>query len=179
MKSLLKVKSGMEAHDLYQMAMPRGAAGRVAREMGYADSSIPKAWRRPLATSTNLFTGQLSPLMRAKVELLAHDRVNPDAADLLLFDLFAADLARQRARRGADDEDTILVALTQSYHLAINALLAGDDSELTEEKLYRAGAALVRALLFAIGDDGASVPLMKVEAGKTLFKRAWAWMRSL
>jgi hypothetical protein len=164
----------MEAHELYQLAMPRGAAGKVGREIGYADSSIPKAWRRPLATSTNLFTGNLSPLMKAKRELLAHDRVNSDAADILLFDLFA-DLARQRAQRNGDDADAVLIAVTQSYHRAIDALLAADQH--TEEKLYRAGASLVRALLFVIGDDGKGAPLMKAESGKTVFERAIAWLK--
>jgi hypothetical protein len=170
----------MEPERVYKTAMKRGDARRVGREMGLTSGEIPRRWMRTPAAPTNLFTGELSPLMRAKRELLAHDRVNSDAADILLFDLFVADVARQRAQCGADDEDAILIALTQSYHRAINALLAGND-HLTEEDLYRAGAAVVRALLFVIDktEAGSGVPLMKVEPRQSLVERAIVWVKSL
>lgn len=153
----------MKTHELYQLAMPRGAAGRVARELGYADASVPKRWRRPLAAASNLFTGELSQLMKAKAEILAHDRVDESAADVLLFDLFAA-VARQRSRRKVDsDEDAVLVALVNGYHEAIESFLIEAAPLLTEQQLYRAGANVVRALLFVIDDDGAGLPLMKVD----------------
>lgn len=168
----------MESHELYQMAMPRGAAVQVARELGYADSSVPKSWRRPLATSWNLFTGQLSPLMKAKRELLAQDRVNPEAADVLLFDLFAA-VAQQRAERRPDDRDNVLAALIAGHQDAAAAILMGSSRLTSEEKLFRAGGTFVRALLFVIGDERAGVPLLRIEPEKTLPQRLAAWVRGL
>jgi hypothetical protein len=169
----------MQSHQLYEMAMKRGDAKRVAAEMGYrSGGEVPRRWRRPLATATNLFTGELSPVNKARLELLAHDRVNPDAADILLFALFA-DVARQRAQRVDPDEDAVLVALVAGYQSAITAFLVDSGALQTEEDLYRAGAAIVRALLFVIGDDGAGVPLLKVEPEKTWFERAIAWVRGL
>jgi hypothetical protein len=169
----------MEPDRLYRTAMKRGDAKRVGTAMGYTSGEIPRRWFRKAAGPTNLATGQLSPLTKAKRELLAHDRVNPQAADTLLFDLFVADVARQRARLAADDADAILVALVEGNAQAVRAFLADPKALQTEEDLYRAGAAIVRALLFVVGDDGAGVPLLRVENEKTWYERAIAWVRSL
>lgn len=154
----------MEPHQVYQTAVKRGDARRVGREMGYTSGEIPRRWMRPAASPTNLFTGELSPVMKAKAELLAHDRVNPDATNILLFDLFVADVARQRERIIGDNEDAVLAALINSYHTAIESLFTKSSPQLTEQELYRCGGAIVRALLFVIGDDGQGVPLMRIDS---------------
>jgi hypothetical protein len=146
--------------------------------MGYADASVPKSWRRPVATPFNLFTGQLSPLMKAKLELLAQDRVNPDAADLLLFDLIVA-VARQRADRQADDRDNVLAALIRGHEQATAAILLEASQRTREEKLYRAGMSFVRALIFVLGEQSEGVPLLRVESEKSLLRRVSEWVRNL
>ncbi len=170
----------MKPHQLYQEAMKRGDAGRVAYEMGYTSGEVPRRWRRPLATPHNLFTGELSPMMKAKVELLAQDRVNPDAADILLFSMFA-DLARQRARLRLESREMIILALATALHSAMKAFMIETSPEVQELELYRAGAVLVRALAFVIGDDGAAgVPMrMVVDETPNIVIRVWRglWRR--
>jgi hypothetical protein len=150
----------VNSHELYQLAMKRGDAGPVGREMGYTSGELPRRWRRPLATPHNLFTGELSPIMKAKVELLAQDRVNPDAADILLFSMFA-DLARQRTRLRPDSREMVLLSLSQALHCAMKAFMIEQSSIARETELYKAGATIVRALAFVISDDGAvaGIPL--------------------
>jgi len=153
----------LASHELYEEAMPRGRAGQVGRELGYADGSVPRRWRRPVATPSDLFTGELSPMMRAKAELLAQDRIDGYAADILLFSMFA-DLARQRARLRPDSREMIVLALAQGFHSAIKAFTIETTGIYREVELYRAGASIVRALAFVIGDDGAvGIPLRMID----------------
>lgn len=89
----------MKSHKLYEIAVRRGDAKHIDREMGYrSGGEIARSWRREPAQPNNLSTGRIPPLVKGKQELLAHDRVNPKTADILLFDLFAS-VALQRAGR--------------------------------------------------------------------------------
>lgn len=167
----------MKPHELYEMAMPRGAAQKVARELGLKSSTIPKSWRRPAEGPANLFSGRLSYLQRAKDEVLAHDRVSSTGTNILLFDLFVADVARQRKARRLNDPDELLAKLVTSYQGAISAFVSGDASHETEQKLYRAGAELVGVLVDFEQRRITSVPLMKVETTNRWWHRARNFVR--
>jgi hypothetical protein len=168
----------IKPHQLYDATMKRGDAVRVAAEMGYTSGEVPRRWRRPQAGPNNLFTGEISPMMKAKFELLAQDRVNSETADVLLFSMFS-DLARQRARLRPDNREMIVLALAGALHQAIKAFTIEASPELREVELYRAGGAIVRALAFVIGDDGAvdGVPMCMVDETPSLAVRAWRRLR--
>ncbi len=148
----------MKSHKLYEVALKRGDAALVDKEMGYrSNGEIARSWRREPACPDNLSTGRKSPLVKGKQELLAHDRVNPEAADILLFDLFAA-VALQRATRTpetmeGDEKLAVMRALAQGFLTACEALAGPLSLDEQEEKLWRAGGAVVRALLFVARED--------------------------
>jgi len=149
----------MKPYQLYEIAVRRGDAKHIDREMGYhTNGEIARRWRRPYADADNLFTGQPAPLVKGKQEILAHDRVNPEAADILLFDLFAS-VALQRAGRAPvtdHQEQTrleVMHALAQGFLTACEALAGQLTQDEQEEKLWRAGGAVVRAILFVMHEE--------------------------
>jgi len=160
--------------------MPRGSATRVGREMGYTSGEIPRRWRRPQAASDNLFTGELSPTMKASLEIQAHDRAgNSDFADLLAGKI-CTDLGRQRARRHFDNRELVLLALAEGFHTAIKAFTLDQSRDKREIDLLRAEAAIVRALVFNAGDDGAidGVPLRLTDDVPHILVRMWRALTS-
>lgn len=162
----------MKPHQLYETAMPRGDAAKTDREMGSrSEGEVARRWRRPVATRDNLlFTGKLSPLEKGKAQLLAHDRVRPETADILMFDLLA-DLSKQRIQRAGEavpsDRDEVVRAFVAAFSEALRILLLPSASaEEQQAALCQVGGALVRALMFVAPDESESggYPLFKLAA---------------
>jgi hypothetical protein len=162
----------MKPHTLYETAMPRGDARRTDREMGSrSEGEIARRWRRPAATRDNLVsTGQLAPLEKGKAQLLAHDRVRPETADILLFDLMA-NLSRQRILRAGEtapsDRDEVVRGIVAAFSEALRILLVPSSSTTEQQAaLCQVGGKLVRALMFVARDESESegYPLFKIAA---------------
>jgi len=160
----------MKSHKLYESAMRRGDARQTDRELGYrTEGEIARRWRRPVATRDNLvLTGKSAPLVKAKAQLLAHDRVRPETADILIFDLLAG-VAMQRAKRRSDytvgERGEVVSGVAEAFAGALRILLLPSPStDEQEAALYFAGGKLVRALLFVMRDESSGHPRFKLAA---------------
>lgn len=134
----------MKPHALYAVAIPRGDAARTDHELGLKSAGVnTRRWRResrPELGEQN--TGRIAPLAKAKAQILAHDRVNPQTADILVFDL-ESDLRIQRAKRAGQapesDPKKVALGVIESAFEFSKALLA---EETPQEELEIKAAVL-------------------------------------
>ena len=149
----------MKTAKLHARFMQRGDAKSIDHELGLqTNGRTARRWCREVRPEHGAdSTGRPSPVVRAKAELLATDKVRPQLADVLLFELHAS-LQIQRARQSGlkieTDGRKIAVALIESVAEAVKAVLGLVDSqEQRETAMALAGGTILRARMFVEGDS--------------------------
>ena len=93
-----RVKRGMNAWEILERAIPRGAAEEVAQILGLSTDQVRRWMREPLSDENATGTGRTSPLDRVADLIRAVFVVNPAGARLIV-EALANHLAELEARQ--------------------------------------------------------------------------------